>query len=93
MYILLAISILCFFVLVLAAVAIARHVRRRQVSAATQPDFAEHLFAAAKDQDSRTPRTIPQQNIKDVIAITSWNRALEPTLADTRNQSISSKRL
>jgi hypothetical protein len=93
MYILLAISILCFFALVLAAIAIARHVRTRRISAGQQTDFAHHLFAAAKDQDARTPRTLTQQNIRDVVARASWNRALEPTLADTRNQSISSKRL
>jgi hypothetical protein len=92
MYILLAISILCCFALLLAAVAIAWHVRTRRAPADQQPDFAQHLFAAAKDQDSLIPRTIPQQNVKDVFVKTSWNHALEPTLADTRNQSISSKR-
>jgi hypothetical protein len=93
MYILLAISILCFFALLLAAVAIAQHVRTRRVPAGLQPDFAQHLFAAAEDQESLTPRTVPQQNAKEVVATTSWNSALEPTLASTRNQSISSKRL
>jgi hypothetical protein len=91
MYILLAISILCFFALVLAAVAIARHVRSRWVSAGRQTDFAEYLLAAVKDQAPRTSRTLPQQDVT-VIAKTSWNRALQPSLADTRNQSISSKR-
>jgi hypothetical protein len=92
MYILLAISILCCFALLIAAVAIVRRVRTRRVPADPQPDFAQHLFAAAKDQDSLIPRTIPQQNVKDVFAKTSWNHGLEPTLADTLNQSISSKR-
>jgi hypothetical protein len=91
MYILLAISIPCFFALVLAAVAIARHVRSRQVPAKPQPDFAQHLFAAVKNQDSRTPNTLPQQNA-GMIAKTNLNHAFEPSLADTRNQSISSKR-
>jgi len=93
MYILLAISILCFFALLLAAVAIARHVRTRRVSAEPQPDFAQHLFAAVEDQESLTPRTLPQQGVKDVMGKTSWNSALDPTLANTWNQSISSKRL
>jgi hypothetical protein len=93
MYILLAISILCFFALLSAAVAIARHVRTRRVPDVPQPDFAQHLFAAAEDQDSLTPRTLPQQRVKDVMGKTSWNNALEPTLANTWNQSISSKRL
>jgi hypothetical protein len=91
MYILLAISILCLFALVLAAVAIARHVRSRQLPAGPQPDFAQHLFAAVKNQDSRTPNTLPQQDAR-MIAETNLNHAFEPSLADTRNQSISSKR-
>lgn len=89
MYILLAISILCSVALVLASVAIARHVRSRRLSAGPQTDFAEYLFAAAKHQD---PRTLPQQNVRDVIAKTSLNHALEQALVDTRNQFISSKR-
>ena len=93
MYILLAISLLCFFALLLAAVAIARHVRNRRVPNEPHPDFAQHLFAAAEDQDSLTPRPLPQQSVKNVMGKTSWNSALEPTLANTRNQSISSKRL
>jgi hypothetical protein len=93
MYILLAIAILSFSALLFAVLAIARRVRTRRVPAESQPDFAQHLFAAAKDQDSVTPRTLPQQNVKDVIAKTGWNPALEPTLADIRNQSISSMHL
>jgi hypothetical protein len=92
MYILVAIAIFCFFALLLAAIAIVPHVRSRRRSAGPESDFAHHLFAAVNDQNSRTPRTLSQQNIKDVVAETSWNRALEPTLADIRNQSISSKR-
>ena len=93
MYILLVISIFCFFALLLATLAITRHLRSRRILASPQPDFAQHLFAAAKEQDSRTPRTLPQQDVKDVVATTSWDSALEPTLPNTRNQSISSKRL
>jgi hypothetical protein len=93
MYILLSISIFCFFALLLAAVAIARHVRTRRVPNEPQPDFAQHLFAAAEDQDSLTPHTLPQQSVKDFMGKTSWNSALEPTLANTRIQTISSRRL
>jgi hypothetical protein len=93
MYILLAISILCFFALMLAAVAIARRVPARRVPARPESDFALYLLAAAKAQDSTIPPTRPQRNVKNVIARTSWNHALEPTLAIARNQSISSKRL
>jgi hypothetical protein len=93
MYILLAISILCFFALMLAAIAIAQRVRARRVPARPESDFAQHLLAAAKAQGSTIPPTLPQQNVKDAIARTSCDHALEPTLANTRNQSISSKRL
>jgi hypothetical protein len=85
MYIL-AIAILCIFALLLAAIARARHARSRPVAAQSRPDFA------AKAQDSRTPHRFPQQNVKDVIARTSCDRVLEPTLANTRNQFISPKR-
>lgn len=92
MYILFAISILCFFALVLVAVAIARHVRRGRASRAPQNDFAQDLFAAVEDQDSRVPRTLAEQNVKDVIANKSWNRALEPIQANAPDQTISLKR-
>jgi hypothetical protein len=93
MYILLAISILCFFALVLAIAAITQHVRTCEVPAESQPDFAQHLFAAAKDQDSFTQRVREQQSVKDFVPTTPSNSALQPTLANIRNQSISSKRL
>jgi hypothetical protein len=93
MHILIAISILCFFALMLATVAIARRVHARRVPARPESDFAQHLLAAAKAQDSTIPPTLPQQNVKAAIARTSWHHALEPTLASARNQSISSKRL
>jgi hypothetical protein len=93
MYILRVIPILCFFALLLETLAITRRLRSRRILASPQPDFARHLFAATEEQDSRTPRTLPRQKIKDVVATTSWNGALEPTPANTRNQSISSKRL
>jgi len=93
MYILLAISTLCFFALLLATVAIARRVRARPVSARPESDFAQHLLAAAKTPGSTIPTAVPQQKVKDVIARTSWDYALELDLASPRNQSTSSKRL
>jgi len=92
MYILFVISVLCFCALMLAAVAIARQVRTRRPSAHSEQDFAQHLFAAAEDQNSRRPRSLRQQNVKDVQAQKNWNHVLEPIHADVRNQSISSKR-
>jgi hypothetical protein len=90
MYILFAISSLCFIVLALAAVAIARHVRSSRASEHPQHDFAHHLYAAAADQDSRTPRTLTQQRVKDVAAKKS-PKTLHPQ-ATAGNQSTSSKR-
>jgi hypothetical protein len=92
MYILFAISVGCFFALVLAVVAIARHARTRRESTHPKHDFAQHLFAAAEDQNSRRPRSLPKQHVKDVQTQKNWNRVLEPIQADVRNQSIPSKR-
>jgi len=96
MNILFAISALCFFALVLAAFAIGRHIRpghsRNLISTHPQPDFAQHLFAAVKDQDSRTPRPVPQQDVKSVMAKKSWRPALEPIQANTSNPSLSPER-
>jgi hypothetical protein len=91
MNILFTISILCFFALVLGAIAIARRVRSRKTSTNPQNDFAQHLFAAAEDQASSAFRTLPLQNVKDAIAKQSRNHALEP-IQDAASQSISSKR-
>jgi len=78
MYILFAISAVCFFALLLAAVAIARHVRFSRGAAGVPPhsqrEFAEHLVAAASDQNSRVLRAAPQQTVKDVLAKKSWNQ-------------------
>jgi hypothetical protein len=68
MHILFAISALCFFALVLTAVAIARHVQTRRASTHSQQDFAQHLFAAAEDQNSRIPHNLPNQTVRDIRA-------------------------
>jgi len=90
MHLLLAIAIFGFFALPLAALAIGKHVRSRHVFATPQADFAHYLFAALNDQDSGTPRTL-QQNIRDIVAETSSNRAPESIPANTSNPSDSSK--
>ncbi|MEO6806507.1 MAG: hypothetical protein ABI286_04545 [Edaphobacter sp.] len=96
MYILFAISLLCLFVLTVTAIAVTRRVRSCKKTDHPQHDFAEYLFAAAKDQrlhrDSLTPRIFPQQNVKDLAAGKTWTSVLEPIQANTRNQSISSQR-
>jgi hypothetical protein len=64
MYFLFAISLLCFFVIALTAITIARHVRSSRTSIHRQRDFAQHLFAASADQAPRRPRPITQQSVK-----------------------------
>lgn len=91
MSVLFAISGLCLFALMLASFAIARHVRANKAPASRQPDFAQHLFKAAKDQDSRTPHNVAKPDLRDNAA-TSWNRAPETAQANPRTQFISSKR-
>ena len=79
MYILYAISALCFLALLLAAIAIARHVRSNRGtdrnSPRSQHNFAQSLVAAASDQNSRIPRNAPQQTVKQVLARKSWNQS------------------
>jgi hypothetical protein len=78
MYILYAISAFCFLALLLAAIAIARHVRSNRETGGnplhSQHDFEQHLVTATKDQNSRIPRNAPQQTVKDVLAKKSWNQ-------------------
>lgn len=89
MHILFAISALCLFALMLAASAVAWHVRSSQASTHPPLDFAQHLFAAAKDHDSRIPRTLTQQAVKDVMAKKSHQKL--HLQASDRRRSISSK--
>jgi hypothetical protein len=88
MYILFAISLLCFFVLALTAITIARHLRSSRTSTYRQRDFAQHLFAAA-DQDSRRLRPFTQQSVKEVLARMRYQTP--PLQANTGNQPTSSK--
>jgi hypothetical protein len=89
MYFLFAISLLCFFVLALTAITIARHVRSNRTSTHRQRDFPQHLFAAAADQESRRPRPITQQSVKEVLARMHYQAP--PLQAYTGNQPTSSK--
>ena len=77
MQILFVISILCFFALLWAGFAIARHIRmddkRAGVGASSERDFASHLYAAATE--TRLPRSVRQQSVQDVAAMKSWNAA------------------
>jgi hypothetical protein len=77
MHILFAISTLCFFALVLTAIAIVRHVRTRSTSTPLQHDFAQHLFAAVEDRNSGVSHPIPQQTVRDILVKKSWNQSPE----------------
>lgn len=86
-----AISALCFFALLLAAIAITRLVRSssRLNRRSTHPrhDFSQHLFAAANDQNSRTPSNLTHQTVKDVMAKKSWNQPTETVTLQPDSQS------
>jgi hypothetical protein len=80
MNILFDISVICFFALVLTAVAIGRHVRKRRASANPKQDFAHHLFAA-EEQNSREPRILPHQTVRDIHAKKGWNESSDMVAA------------
>ena len=77
MQILFAISIVSFFALVWAGIAVTRHIRtsqrRNRTSSETHQDFAEHLFAAVANETERVPRAVPPQTMKEIAANKSWN--------------------
>jgi len=77
MQILFAISILCFMALLWAGFAIARHIRRgherTEVDTSSRRDFAQHLYTAA--EETRLPRVVRHQSVRDVTARKSWNTA------------------
>jgi hypothetical protein len=79
-----AISLVSFLVLFLAGVAAIRRTRSRRARStkATQDtrDFAEHLRRATEDGTLASVRSIPNQSVKQVFAIKSWNRP--PDLMD-----------
>jgi hypothetical protein len=75
MQILFIISIVCFVALVWAGVAIARHIAAgpKGTMKPLQRDFAHHLFAATENRETRRPRAVPPQTMRDVAARKSWN--------------------
>ena len=75
MYLLFAISLLCFLALIAASVVIAPHVRSSRNSTPRQQTFAEHLQAAASDRDSRHPRTLSPQTVRNVVGKKDWNQS------------------
>src|SRR5205823_11091200 len=97
MYILPAISILCFCALLLPTAAITRHVPTCRIHAGPQSDFAQYLFAAAKDQNSLKTKNREQSKRNgcrcDNTPTIPSNSRLESTSRDRRSQLNSSKRL
>lgn len=75
MYLLFAISLLTFLALI-ASVVVARYVRSSHRSTPRQLTFAQHLQAAASGRDSRKPRTLHPQTVRNVLAKKSWNQHL-----------------
>jgi hypothetical protein len=82
-----AISALCFSALVLTAIAMVRHVRTRRASTPPQRDFAQHLFAAVEDRNSRVPHSVPQQTLRDILPKKSWNESPEMVAAGPESQT------
>jgi hypothetical protein len=77
MQILFAISILCFVALIVAAIALTRHIRAGHKRSSTPPDrptFAQHLFSAHEDPAPRRNRTVPVQTLREIIRNKSWNQ-------------------
>ena len=80
MQILFAISVLCFFGILWAAIALARHIRSIQSQnlsgISLQPDFKHHLFSA--------PETFPSihtplhQSVRDITANKQWTLPPQP---------------
>jgi hypothetical protein len=81
MQIFVAISIVCFFALVWAGIALARHVRasrqpNRTLSFLQRDNFAQHLFFNATEAESSPePRRVPYQTLQDIAAKKSWNQS------------------
>jgi hypothetical protein len=74
-----ALSIVCLLVLIGAGIALARHLRANRQPSTTlsllqRDDFAQHLFEAAKVENSPEPRKLPYQTLQDIAAKKSWNQ-------------------
>jgi hypothetical protein len=82
--ILFIISALCFFGILWAAIALARHIRSsgmKNLSDVTQPDFKHHLFSATETFHSistRIPSTPIQQSVHDISANKQWTLSPRP---------------
>jgi hypothetical protein len=101
MQILFAISILCFIALVWAGVAIARHIaaghRSGRAVKESHGDFAHHLFAATENRETRQPRAIRPQTVRDVAAKKGWNSSpasveIHPTHEENDSSSMEGRR-
>jgi hypothetical protein len=50
-------------------------VSTRRASQPRKQDFAQHLFTAAEEQNSRAPRTLSHQTLSDIHAKKNWNQS------------------
>jgi hypothetical protein len=79
----LAISVLCFMVLVGSGIAIMHHIGTSQRPSlglrevAADRNFSHHFLSAVKESDRILPRAIPRQTVQDITARKSWNHPSE----------------
>jgi hypothetical protein len=85
MQILFAISVLCFVGILLAAIALARHIRssrlRRESDLSIVPDFKQHLFSASEGSATHGAITRPNpihQSVSDITANKQWTLPPQP---------------
>jgi hypothetical protein len=95
--ILFAISAACFLALIGACIAMIRHVRVRQRRHANpappEPNFTQHLYAAAEYGSTRTPRQIRHQTVKGITAKKAWNAPSQSVeIHPTAEEPIANKR-
>ena len=101
MQILLAISIICFIALVWAGVAVARHIaaghKGGRAVKELHGDFAHHLFSATENRETRHPREVRPQTMRDVAARKGWNSApasieIHPVHEENASSSVQGQR-
>jgi hypothetical protein len=90
MSILFSISALCFFALVAATIAIARHARSNRTATPPSSEFAQHLFAAAEAQNARVLHNVRHQDVNDIVAKKSWNPSSEKASVGSETQAYQS---
>jgi hypothetical protein len=84
------VSIASLIVLIGAAAAIVHHVRagsrNRFPQAPPEPDFSEHLYAAAQYGTPRSSRLVSHQNVKSITAKKDWPPSPHPATDHSSNE-------